>query len=60
MKIYIKDKKLEDTWKPWFAWHPVQLELASGKYAWVWLETVERREAHGYGGYQWRHRERVL
>jgi hypothetical protein len=25
-------------WKPWFAWHPVEVDRC-----WVWLEWIERR-----------------
>ena len=30
---------VEYPWKPWFAWHPVQLETKR----WVWLRTIEKR-----------------
>lgn len=29
-------------WKPWFAWHPVQ--LSGGKARWIWLRRIERQQ----------------
>ena len=42
-----------DEWRPWFAWHPVDVQVWS-EGVWpeeerVWLEWVERRAGHFLG-----------
>jgi len=60
MRIYQSSMQLREKWESWFAWHPVQVEMADGRHAWVIAETVERKEIIGYGGAQWRYRERLV
>jgi len=57
MRIIQHKTKIQEYWSAWYAWHPVQCELANGEYAWVMLEQVERKQTYGYGGTQWRYRE---
>jgi len=62
MKILRKGRRLNEKWMPWFAWFPISVEVASGPYqwAWIWLDTVERKQTIGYGGVSYRYREIVL
>jgi hypothetical protein len=50
-------KEEYETWRPWFAWHPVMIENGQ----WVWLETVERKfkpmDMLVVGGSCWDYRE---
>jgi len=36
------------TWRKWFAWYPVKVDIEHTKIKrsvkWVWLETIERKE----------------
>lgn len=57
MQFTIRRKSLDETWRKWFAWHPVSIEKANGQWAYAWLETVERKETIGYGCTTWRYRE---
>lgn len=46
-----------NTWRPWFAWHPVTCEGHG-----VWLETIERltRVESDYDGYRFEHQYRFI
>lgn len=59
MRLYSTPRPIRRDWRVWFAWHPVNCEMADGRKAMVWLEEVERSETVGYGGFCWRHRERL-
>jgi hypothetical protein len=57
MRITIQPRSLNQEWRLWYAWYPVSCEMSNGTNAIVFLETVERKEIHGYGGPDWRYRE---
>ena len=57
MRLILSKPVIYTGWLPWFAWYPVMVEFASGEEGFIWLETVERRDAQWYGGLMWRYRE---
>lgn len=59
MWIHPAVKKEGEYWESWFAWYPVLTELSNGQGAYAWLHEVERRKHYGYGGWQWRYREKL-
>lgn len=57
MKFHIRRT---DEWRPWFAWHPVQVVnywkwTRVGK-VWVWMEHIERRWSVTFCGSEWEYR----
>lgn len=60
MRIYQTARRVREEWTPWFAWFPVQCEMADGRCAWLFMEKTERKETYGYGGPSWRYRELLI